>query len=138
MTDSLTVAMRPAPFMAKKKGDQEQLLQDFSIYRRKIAASKVVIAYTWAQPDSAHEDHEVCESCKQERAIMVMLGGDEMEKLLDHVGIVQEEDIFQKAMNKVDNGLTNPATARYKLFPRNASRWSSIQLLGTVSCSASR
>ena len=79
----------------------------------------MVIAHTGAQPDSAHEDHEVCESCKQEKAIMLMLGGDEMEKLFDHVGKVQEEDTFQKALNKVQNGikgLTNQATARYKLF----------------------
>ena len=106
MAGSLAVAMRPAPFKPKKKGDQEQLLQDFSTYRKKIAryliASKVVIAHMGDQPDSAHEDHEVCESCKQEKAIMLMLGGDEMEKLFDHVGKVQEEDTFQKALNKVE------------------------------------
>ena len=64
MADSLAVAMKPAPFKTKKKGDQEQLLQDFVIYRKKIAryliASKVVIAQTGVQPDSAHADHVVC------------------------------------------------------------------------------
>ena len=123
MADSLAVAMRPAPFKCKKKGDQEQMLQDFSMYRRKIArylvASKVVIAHTGVQTDSTQVDHVVCDSCKQEKAIMLMLGGDEMEKLFDHVGKVVEADTFKKALDKVENGikgLTNQATARYKLF----------------------
>ena len=96
MADSLAVAMRPAPFKCKKKGDQEQMLQDFSMYRRKIArylvASKVVIAHTGVQTDSTQVDHVVCDSCKQEKAIMLMLGGDEMEKLFHHVGKVVEAD----------------------------------------------
>ena len=123
MADSLAVAMKPAPFKTKKKGDQEQLLQDFAIYRRKIArylvASKVVIAHTGDQPDSNQANHVVCDSCRQEKAIMLMLGGDEMEKLFDHVGKVAEDDTFKKALDKIENGikgLTNQATARYKLF----------------------
>jgi hypothetical protein len=76
LADSLAVAMLPAPFKCKKKGDQEPMLQDFSMYRRKIAgylvASEVVIARTGAQTDSPHIDHAVCDSCKQEKAIMLV------------------------------------------------------------------
>ena len=123
MAETLAMAMRPAPFKCKKKGDQEQMLQDFNIYRKKISrylvASKVVIAHTGVQPDSLHAAHVVCDSCKQEKAIMLMLGGDEMEKLFDHVGKVLEDDTFKQALDKVEvgiKGLTNQATARYKLF----------------------
>ena len=49
----------------------------------------------------------------------VMLGGEEMNKLFEHVGAVTDEDSYVGAMNKVElgiKGLTNQATARFKLF----------------------
>ena len=32
--------------------------------------------------------------------LMLMLGGDEMEKLFDHVGKVVEDDTFKKALDR--------------------------------------
>ena len=135
MAESLAVAMRPDSFKCKKKGDQEQMLQDFNAYKKKIGryllAAKVVAAHTGAQPDSTHNDHEACASCQQEKAIMLMLGGDDMDKLFEHVGKVEETDTFHKALNKVQaaiKGLTNSATARYKLFqemPQDGQTFSS-------------
>ena len=36
---------------------------------------------------------------------MLMLGGDEMEKLFDHVGKVTEDDTFKNALDKIENGI---------------------------------
>ena len=50
---------------------------------------------------------------------MVMLGGEEMKKLFEHVGEVNAADSYTKAMDKVEQGikrLTNQATARFKLY----------------------
>ena len=47
------------------------------------------------------------------------MGGEEMNKLFQHVGKVTDEDTYIGAMNKVEQGikrLTNQATARFKLF----------------------
>ena len=57
--------------------------------------------------------------CRQEKAMTVMLGGEEMNKLFEHVGAVTDGDSYVKAMDKVEQGikgLTNQATARFKLF----------------------
>ena len=51
--------------------------------------------------------------------MVVMLGGEEMNKLFQHVGKVLDEDTYIGAMDKVEQGiqqLTNQATARFKLF----------------------
>ena len=51
--------------------------------------------------------------------MIVMLGGEEMNKLFKHVGKVSDEDTYIGAMDKVEQGirqLTNQATARFKLF----------------------
>ena len=51
--------------------------------------------------------------------MVIMLGGEEMDKLFVHVGEVGEEDSYVQAMNKVERGIkkqTNQATARFKLF----------------------
>ena len=61
--------------------------------------------------------HTVCNSCKQKKAIMVMLGGQEMKKLIQHVGGVVQEESYIKAIAKVEDSikrLTNQATS--KLF----------------------
>ena len=51
--------------------------------------------------------------------MVVMLGGEEMNKLFEHVGGMIDEDTYIEAMDKVEQGimlLTNQVTARFKLF----------------------
>ena len=51
--------------------------------------------------------------------MVVMLGGEEMNKLFEHVGGMIGEDTYIEAMDKVEQGimlLTNQVTARFKLF----------------------
>ena len=121
--DSLAMLMKPQEFRCQKKGNSEQLLQDFLSYKKKMErffkGSKAVKEHTGPQPDSTHADHGACSSCEQEKALILSFGGDEMEKLFDHVGGVGADDTYHKALQKVEAGikrLTNQATARYKLF----------------------
>ena len=123
MAMGLANLLRPEPFKCKRKGDSEQLMQDFIEYRDKMemfyTAAQVVGEHTGAQAGRSHEAHAACNSCKQEKAMVVMLGGEEMKKLFEHVGGVNPADSYIKAMDKVEQGirrLTNQATARFKLF----------------------
>ena len=123
MAMGLANLLRPEPFKCKKKGDSEQLLQDFKQYRAKMelffTAAQAVEAHTGDPADRSAAEHTVCTSCRQEKAMTVMLGGEEMNKLFEHVGDVTDEDSYVGAMNKVElgiKGLTNQATARFKLF----------------------
>ena len=123
MAMGLANLLRPEPFKCKRKGDSEQLMQDFIEYRDKMemfyTAAQVVGEHTGAQAGRSHEAHAACNSCKQEKAMVVMLGGEEMKKLFEHVGGVNAADSYTKAMDKVEQGikrLTNQATARFKLF----------------------
>ena len=102
---------RPDPFQCRKKGDSEQLLQDFQQYRAKmelfLTAVNTVDTHTGDPGERGNADHKVCNSCKQKKAIIVLLGGEEM-----------NEDTYVGAMDKVDQGikaLTNQA--RPKLSP---------------------
>ena len=107
------------PFKCKGKVDSEQLMQDFTQYKEKMelffTAAQVVGAYT-GDPVGRHEEaHTACNSCKQEKAMMVMLGGEEMKKLFKHVGGVVEDDSYIKAMAKGEQGikrLTNQAMSK--------------------------
>ena len=122
--DSLALMMKPQEFKCKKKGNSEQLLQDFISYKKKMGrffkGSKAVPAHTGpsaANPE--HEEHVCCASCEQEKALILNFGGDELERLFEHVGGVGDDDTYYQAMSKVEIGikkLTNQATARYKLF----------------------
>ena len=121
--ESLALLMKPPEFNCKKKGNSEQLLQDFISYKKKmdrfLGGSKAVKAHIGDQADPVHDDHVVCPSCEQEKSLILCFGGDEMERLFEHVGKVEESDTYAKAMKKVEEGirkLTNQATARYKLF----------------------
>ena len=50
----------------------------------------------------SHDAHTACNSCKQEKAMVVMLGGVEMKKLFEHVGGVNATDSYNKAMDQVE------------------------------------
>ena len=123
MAMGLANLLRPEPFKCKRKGDSEQLLQDFKQYRSKMelffTAAQAVEAHTGDPAGRSAVGHTVCTSCRQEKAMVVMLGGEEMNKLFEHVGGVIDGDSYIGAMDKVEQGiklLTNQATARFKLF----------------------
>ena len=66
--------------------------------------------------------------------MVVMLGGEEMNKLFQHVGKVLDEDTYISAMDKVEQGirqLTNQATARFKLF-QEMPQDGRVQRVGTA------
>ena len=72
------------------------LLQDFKEYRSKMelffTAAKAVEAHTGDPAGRSAQGHAVCTSCRQEKAMVVMLGGEEMNKLFQYVGKVLDED----------------------------------------------
>ena len=78
--DSLAMMMKPQEFKCKKKGNSEQLLQDFISYKKTMQrffkGSKTVKAHTGVQPDAVHADHVCCGSCEQEKALILNFGGD--------------------------------------------------------------
>lgn len=72
------------------------MLQDFKEYRSKMelffTAAKAVEAHTGDPAGRSAQGHAVCTSCRQEKAMVVMLGGEEMNKLFQYVGKVLDED----------------------------------------------
>ena len=103
MATNLATLLKPDIFRCKKKGDNEQLLQDFQQYRAKMEtffmAAQAVAEHTGDVPGREAEGHRICSSCKQEMALVVILGGDEMDKLFKHVGGVEEQDTYVQAMH---------------------------------------
>ena len=122
MDTGLANLRKPDPFQCRKEGDSEQLLQDFKQYRAKmelfLTAVNTVDTHTGDPGERGSAEHKVCNSCKQEKAIIVLLGGEEMNELFEQVGVVTDEDTYVGAMDKVEQGikaLTNQA--RPKLSP---------------------
>ena len=69
---------RPDPFQCRKKGDSEQLLRDFRQYRAVmelfLTAANTVDTHTGEPGERGDAEHKVCDTCKQEKAIIVLLG----------------------------------------------------------------
>ena len=64
-------------------------------------------------------NHTACGACKKAVAMLRLIGGEDMETLLVHIGLVEEEDTFDQVLEKVRAGIkkqTNQAVARHKLF----------------------
>ena len=119
MATGIANLRRPDPFECKRKGDSEQLLQDFREYRAKIelflTAVKTVDTHTGDPAERGQAGHKACTSCEQEKAIMELLGGEKMIKLFEQVGVVIDEDSYVGAMDKVEQGikaLTNQARSK--------------------------
>ena len=71
MAMGLANLLRPEPFKCKKKGDSEQLLQDFKQYRAKMelffTAAQAVEAHTGDPADRSAAEHTVPGSEKPTR-----------------------------------------------------------------------
>ena len=107
--------LKPAAFKCKKPGDPEQLLQDFTLYKTMMA--EFFLATSAAGQHTA--DCAQCTACPKAKSMVKLIGGTQMVKLFDHVGVVLEGDSYEAAMKKIENGIksqTNQATARFKLF----------------------
>ena len=73
-----------------------------------FTAAQVVGAHT-GDPVGRHEEaHTACNSCKQEKAMMVMLGGEEMIEIFEYVGEVVKDYSYIKAMAKVEQAIKRP------------------------------
>ena len=63
--------------------------------------------------------HTNCDGCSSGKNMPLMIGHDQLESLWDHVGKVLEEDSFDTAIKKIEDGIklqTNQAVCRHKLF----------------------
>ena len=109
--------LKPPPFTISKVGDPEQLLQDFTEYvktfRKFVLATGVGGEHTVG--------HAACGACSKTKATLELVGGKDMCVLYEHVGVVVDDDTFDAAMKKIEDGIksqTNQATARFKLFTK--------------------
>ena len=63
--------MRPAHFVESRKGDPEQLMQEFTeyvkIFRKFLKATGMAGAHT--------EEHRECEACQKAKALLELFGG---------------------------------------------------------------
>ena len=107
--------LKPSPFVPRKVGDPEQLLTDFSDYKKTFAKFLRVTGLAGIHT----ADHADCTACTKAKDSLQLVGGKEMDFLFEHVGTVVDEDTYEEALGKIEAGIksqTNQATARYKLF----------------------
>ena len=113
--DSLSNLLKPVPFKNRRKGDAEQLLQEFEDYvdtmQNFFMATGTIGEHT--------ENHHNCSACSKSKACLTLIGGREMDSLMKHVGKVLVEDSYDEAIAKVRRGITaqtNQCMARFKLM----------------------
>ena len=99
--------LKPGPFQPKGKRDNHQLLRSFQQYRGKmeIFLTALQLQHTGAVAGRAEAGHKGCPTCKQERAIITLIGGDKLVRLFHEVGGVEDGDTFVQAMCKVEVGI---------------------------------
>ena len=113
--DPLAMLLKPAPFKVAKKGDPEQTLQDFldyiELFEQFLTATNANAGHT--------AQHAQCSTCVKCKAMLVLIGGKEIDSLFKHVGKVLQGDSYDQAINKVKEGIskqTNQSMARFKLM----------------------
>ena len=113
--NELAALLKPGPFRFTKVGDPEQTLLDWQEY---IERFKRFLEITKFDGDHT-EEHQNCQGCKTAKNILIMFGQKDIETLWKHVGKVTDEDNFEAALRKIEEGTTgqmNQAVSRHKLF----------------------
>ena len=117
MMSDLAALLKPPAFSPSKQGDPEQLLQDWTKY---LKSFRDFLEATGAGGQHT-AGHVTCDACKKSKAMLRLIGQDEMQSLLLHTGNVLDGDTFDEAVEKVETGIvkqTNQAVARHKLMKR--------------------
>ena len=111
----LMVLMRPAHFMVTKKGDPEQILQEFAEYVKIFGK----FLKATGMEGNHKNNHMNCASCQKAKAYLEIFGGKEVMRLFEPVRKVEERYSYQAAVDKVWEGIqtqTNQALGQFKLL----------------------
>ena len=95
---NLAALLKAPPFTPTKPGDPDQLLQDWLDYSRSF---KQFLKATTEEGEHT-ENHVDCGACGKGQAMLRLIGGKEMETLLDYVGAVEEKDTLTRLYEKVE------------------------------------
>ena len=88
----LMAMLRPVTFRCKKPRDPEQLLQDFMLYKTMMA--KFLLATAAAGQHT--KDCAQCTACPKTKSMVKLIGGLQMVKLFDHVGVVRRMTVMTR------------------------------------------
>jgi hypothetical protein len=120
MAESMAL-LKPAPLKVKKDGDPEHLLRKFNDYMKKfdlfLLTTEVGGVHTAGH--AAEAGGGQCKGCVKSKAMLQLVGGEEMMTLFEHTGMVEDGDSYTAAVDKIREGIkgqTNQASARFKLF----------------------
>ena len=98
--------------MVKRKGDPEQLSQDWEEY---VYTFNVFLEATGTIP--AHTDPEVlntpCVACKKMMNLMILIGGMEV-KTFNHIGNITETDTWPRTLEKISNRIIDRQTKQWQ------------------------
>ena len=116
----LAMLFKPGQLVIKKKGDPEQLAKDWEDYVRSFSTFLKATGVA-----GVHDSPEIagtpCQACEKTKNILLLVGGEEVRTLFDHVGRVQDADSWKETLEKVSQGIrqqTNQAAARFKLMQK--------------------
>ena len=87
----MMMMLKLSPLVVKKKGDPEQLSQDWEEY---VYTFTVFLEATGQMPTHANPEllNAPCGACMRTENFMMLIGGIEVKVLFDHVGNVTDTD----------------------------------------------
>ena len=96
--------LKPARMGIKKKGDSEQLSKDWENYVREFRTflKATGVGGNHASPEVVGTP---CQACDKSKYMLLLVGGEEVRTLFDHVGRVQDTDSWQESLKKVSQGI---------------------------------
>ena len=113
--------LKPAPLKIKKDGDPEHLVKKFNEYMERfelfLLTTEVGGVHTAGHVAEAGGGQ--CKGCAKSKAMLQLVGGEEMMTLFKHTGTVEDADSYTAAVAKIRTGIkgqTNQTSARFKLF----------------------
>ena len=109
--------LKPAPLMIKKKGDLEQLFKDWEDY---VSGFTTFLKATGVA--GVHDSPEIsgtsCQACVKSKNMLLLVGGEEVKTLFDHVGCVQDTDSWQDSLDKVSRGIKRQTDSRVAMLEK--------------------